>query len=118
MPKGKLIDCKGISLNKKRGRWEIQIIFKNKRHYLGSSTDKGEARAIWEKGRDFYYGTDKVIDLEGEEWRSEIRIGNELFYFGNFSDPQLASDRYMEGLLELGLVEDYNYIRKMLSKNN
>jgi len=68
MPKSKTKDCQGISLNKRRNRWEVTIIYKRKRYYLGSYHNKKIARAVWESKRDEFYGTESVLDLRGEVW--------------------------------------------------
>lgn len=68
MPKSRTEDCKGITLNKRRNRWEVTIIFKKNRMYLGSYKNKKIARAVWEYKRDELYGVESVMDLDGEVW--------------------------------------------------
>lgn len=49
-------------------------------------------------------------------WASGISIGDKKVWLGTFDTAQEASDRYLAALLEYGLIDDYNYITKMLKK--
>lgn len=68
MPKTKGLNCKGVTLNKRRNRWEVQIIFKKKRYYLGSYKNRKVARAVFLCKQEEFYGNKKIQDLDGEIW--------------------------------------------------